>query len=466
MNPSNALDTLLPHLLASKRSLSTVEHVYRANDICTSTRDALEKCAVTTARSAFLHNGLTSQLHVLQNVQHQTSKIAQVAKAEYDDAVKGLDEAEERLRETLKSLKETMVEAQLRPEGEQRRCLLDFVDESGVEGLMENIRSDLKRSGTNLEGFENGGKSFRNDLQRIRGMLDTKGKVNDSQVLDTQNGQGCRLPEVLADMEERAKDMALNLESLVSHFDLCVKAIKYTEGGGDAAVKIAGDLPEGVDVAQDVREALPESLDDEQRADMMRVLEEDSGQVEEVVMEIKNSIAEMEGMRQRVEAYMDQLSHEQGSLIGAFELLEDTGKGLPKQITRNQAFLVKWNGEKSRAHERLEELKNAKGFYDGFLRAYDNLIIEIGRRKSIEGKIDKIIQDSMSRLERLYEDDMDEREAFKRDQGEFLPVDIWPGLLNAPTRYSIGHVDGIVDRVPDISKSIIHKAIRRVHGQA
>ena len=466
INPSNALGTLLPHLVASKRSLSTIEHVYRANDICTSTRNALEKCAITTARSAFLRNSLTSQLHVLQNVQYQTSRTAHVAKAEYDEVVRGLDEAERRLRETLRGLKETMVEAQLRPEGEQRRCLLDFVDESGVEGLIEDIRSDSKESGTNLERFETGGKCFQNDLQRISGMLDQQRSVENSHSLDTQDGEGSRLPEILADLEERAKDMAMNLESLVSHFDLCVRAIKHTEGGGDAAVKIAGDLPKGVDVAQDVGETLPESLNDEQRADMMRVLEEDAGQVEEVVMEIKGSIVEMEGMHQRVEAYVEQLSSEHESLIGAFDLLEDIGKALPRQITRNQAFLIKWNGERSRVSDRLEEVENAKGFYDGFLRAYDNLIIEIGRRKSVEGKIDRVIQDTMSKLKRLYEDDMDEREAFKQEQGEFLPIDIWPGLLNAPTRFNIRPVDGIIDTVPDISKSIIHKAIRRVHGQA
>ena len=163
---------------------------------------------------------------------------------------------------------------------------------------------------------------------------------------------------------------------------------------------------------------------------------------------------------------MEQLSSEHESLIGAFDLLEDIGKALPRQITRNQAFLIKWNGERSRVSDRLEEVENAKGFYDGFLRAYDNLIIEIGRRKSVESKIDRVIQDTMSKLKRLYEDDMDEREAFKQEQGEFLPIDIWPGLLNAPTRFNIRPVDGIIDTVPDISKSIIHKAIRRVHGQA
>ena len=464
-SPSTPLDTLLPHLLASKRSLSTIEHVYRANDICTFTRTALEKCAITTARSSFLSSGITSQLNVLHNVHSQTSKTSQVAQAEFDDVVRALDEAEKRLRDTLRGLKETLVETQLRPEGEERRCLLDFVDESGVEGLVASIKSDTKDAGMGFETFVKGNRDFGDELQRIQDIMDQKGRIDDSRSQDMQDAEGSPIPEILADMEEHAKEMAVNLESLVSHFDLCVTAIKHTEGGGDAALKIAGDLPDGVDVGQDAREAPPEALSDDQLADMMKVLEEDAGQVEEVVMEMKNHIADMEGMHLRIEAHMDRLSKEHGSVTVAFKLLEAVGQSLPKHITRNQAFHIRWDGERARIVERLEELDNAKGFYDGFLKAYDNLIIEIGRRKSIEDKIATVIKDATSKLEKLYQVDMDERDAFKKDQGEFLPIDIWPGLLNAPTRFNIGPVNSLVDQVPDISKSIIHRAIRRVHGQ-
>lgn len=58
-------------------------------------------------------------------------------------------------------------------------------------------------------------------------------------------GPGRYLSGILHEMEDYARNMAANLESLVSHFDLCAKAIRHTEGGGDAAMRIAGDLPEG-----------------------------------------------------------------------------------------------------------------------------------------------------------------------------------------------------------------------------
>ena len=459
--PSNSLDAILPYLLASKRSLATIDQVYRANEICTSTRDALEKSAISSARTSFVRSGIASQLQVLQQVQQQTNKSAQLVITEFEDVIKRLNDAEKRLRDTLNSLRDTIVEAQLRPEGEEKRCLLDFVDESGVEGLVANIKELVEGMGNEVEQFAVMNKEFEGEAKSVGDMISAKGKVSDSCSMDTSREERNPIPEILGDMEEHAKDTAVNLESLVSHFDLCVTAVKHTEGGGDAALKIAGDLPRGLSLGQD---APPEPISDEQKSEMMRVLEEDAGQVEDVVMEIKSRIVDMDTMYQRVETYMNLLSSEHGSTVAAFKLLEGLGQKLSSHITRNHSFFARWDEARVKMEEQLDELHNAKNFYDGFLRAYDNLIVEIGRRKSNEVKIDKIVKDTRLSLEKLYEDDLFERETFKREQGEFLPVDIWPGLLNAPTRFNIGPVDGLAERSPDISKSVIHKAIRRVHG--
>ncbi|KAG8531412.1 uncharacterized protein KY384_003041 [Bacidia gigantensis] len=463
-NSPNALETLLPFLLASKRSLSTVEHVYRANDICASTRTALEKSAIVTARTSFLRSGVASQLNVLQKVWQQTESTAAHVTAEYQDVLASLDEAETRLRNTLSSLQETVVEAKLRPVDEAPRSLLDFVDESGVEGLVTSIRADLKESGKGFEEFQKDNKGFENEVQKVKGILDKQQRSGDSQSADDLNTGVDHLPEVLADMEELAREMAVNLESLVSHFDLCVTAIKHTEGGGDAAVKIAGDLPHGVEVGQHPQEAPSELISDEQRGEMMRVLREDADQVSEVVLEIESHSTQIVILSQGVEALTASLFQRSREINDAFKLLENLGHRLPNHITRSQAYQIRWDGEQTRIVARMEELENAKSFYDDFFRAYHNLIIEIGRRKTLESKRNQIIEEARSKLEQLYEEDVADREEFKNEHGQFIPVDIWPGLLDLPGRFLIEPEDAVVETVPDISKSVIHKAIRRVHG--
>jgi autophagy-related protein 17 len=62
------LDALVSHLLDSKRSLSSISTVWRANEIVTSARSALEESAILSARTGFLRNGVSEQVRILRKV--------------------------------------------------------------------------------------------------------------------------------------------------------------------------------------------------------------------------------------------------------------------------------------------------------------------------------------------------------------------------------------------------------------
>ncbi|KAL2047319.1 hypothetical protein N7G274_001340 [Stereocaulon virgatum] len=460
------LDKLVTHLLASKKSLSTIEDVQRANDLCTSTRSAVEQTAVTTARTSFLRSGIMSQLGVLQRVHQNTSTTAKQINSEFESVVRDLDEADARLRATLDALRSTFVETKLRPEGEEKRSLLDFVDEGGVDGVLGAVRGVLDGAGEGMNEFADSNKGFEEELKQVKTLI--SGGRHSIEHEDDGKGmevrRGMYLSQILHEMEDHARNMAANLESLVSHFDLCAKAIRHTEGGGDAASRIACELPEGVDIGQD-NDKIPEPMSDEQWTDMMRVLEDDAGQVDDVVTDIREHVGEMEALYEHVETHTDRLAKEHASTAAAFRLLEDIGRKLPGYITHSQVFLIRWDEDKEKIEERLEELDGIREFYDDFLRAYDNLLIEVGRRKALEMKMDKVVQEARSRLAKLYDDDVEEREAFRKEEGHFLPQDIWPGLASLPLRFQILPIDESAARVPDISKSVIHRAIRRTNGE-
>lgn len=63
-----SLQTLVQHLLASKRSLSSINTVWRANEIVTSARATLEESAILTARTEFLRSGISEQVKILRKV--------------------------------------------------------------------------------------------------------------------------------------------------------------------------------------------------------------------------------------------------------------------------------------------------------------------------------------------------------------------------------------------------------------
>jgi autophagy-related protein 17 len=63
-----SLETLVSHLLASKRSLSSISTVWRANEIVTSARLSLEESVKLSARTGFLRNGISEQVKILRRV--------------------------------------------------------------------------------------------------------------------------------------------------------------------------------------------------------------------------------------------------------------------------------------------------------------------------------------------------------------------------------------------------------------
>ena len=458
---ASPLESLVSHLLASKRSLSSITHVLRANELVTSTRQALETNVISTARTQFLRSGINEQIKVLEQVHSSSENVGHAGQAQFGNVVRVLDEADQRLKNTLQSLRETFVEAGLRPEGEGRRNLLDFVDETGVETLLAQIKESVATAGKGHDDFAEINRLFRSDLLGVKGLFQQrKPRAGVNSVVGIV--EPSPIPGILELMEDHAKEMADNLESLVKHFDLCVSAIKHTEGGGDAAQRIAGELPEGVDLGEAIVSATPRSISEEERREMLEVIENDADQVDEVVMDIRTRIGEMESQHEVLLEHLDVCDREDKNTIAAVSLLEDIGQRLAPFIAQSQVYLMRWDEEKARIDERMEELEGLREFYDGFLAAYDNLLIEIGRRKALEMKTEKVVQDALHKIARLYENDAEAREVFRKEQGDFLPIDIWPGMTQGPLRYELSPVGKEESRVPDVPQSVVQQALDRV----
>ena len=66
-------------------------------------------------------------------------------------------------------------------------------------------------------------------------------------------------------------------------------------------------------------------------------------------------------------------------------------------------FLVQWEREKGVIDEKLDELEALREFYEGFLAAYDGLIVEIGRRRNVHIRTQKILQEALIKIDKLYQ---------------------------------------------------------------
>lgn len=161
-HPEISLDALVTHLLASKRSLASISTVWRANEIVTSARSALEESVVLSARTEFLKSGIVEQVRILRKVRGGIEGVYKDGQRDfkvrkptaerrlqthrYQHVIRTLDSANARLESTMDILRSTMVEAAFRPDEEDPRSLLDFVDDQGVETMRDALKESIRES--------------------------------------------------------------------------------------------------------------------------------------------------------------------------------------------------------------------------------------------------------------------------------------------------------------------------------
>ncbi|QKX64631.1 uncharacterized protein TRUGW13939_11806 [Talaromyces rugulosus] len=461
--PKSHLDTLIAYLVAAKKSLSSIYHVSRANEIVNSARSALEESVVVSARTGFLRRGEKNQIRLLYNVRTEIENISQRGRDEFSNVLQDLDHADERLRHTLNKLQQTVVHPSFRPGGEEEKSLHDFLDERGVEELQNGLKSSIDRINEAQAQLDSSSSAFDQELQSLQqalGKYRTAMEMVSSRSSLSGSSSGSSnpalasptaIPAMLRSLESHAQEMADLLESLVHHFDRCVTAVKHTEGGGAAARSITGDMPEGLNVSlgketQGVDNAAHDSVDPMTESDyqeMLGVLIKDAAEAEDVVLEIQERINDMEATLESVIGHRDAviaIGHATYDVFVHLSSLASTR--LPEFIAQAHSFTQTWNEEHERIRSGMADISDLRTLYAGFLDAYDGLILEVSRRKHMRQGVERVLRETRAKLDQLHDEDVNAREAFRVEQGDYLPSDIWPGLGRGPMKVKFVRLPG------------------------
>ena len=266
--------------------------------------------------------------------------------------------------------------------------------------------------------------------------------------------------ELFQSLTTQATDMAEDLNSLVRHYDLCTTALRHTEGGGEVIAQAKISLPTGLDLNRG-QNTSPQPVTQEDREDMLQILDSDADQVDEVAHDIQERVLEMDSQCDQITKVLDSLREDNTLLVQAASTLGMLSQDLPRYINASSTFQSKWEEQKGRISDNLDEMSGIRNIYEGFLRAYDGLVLEIGRRHSVQKKIEKVVGEVMARLDQLAKADLGERSAFEKEHGEFLPSDLWAGLAQDHLRFEIHPVDHNVFDVPKLSQETVQKATQR-----
>ncbi len=121
---SVAVETLVEHLLAAKRSLSSMTSLVRANDLATAARAAHEETVTLSAQADFLRRGIGDQAMLLVRVRRGLQRAYDFGKRDFKQLVRRMDASEHQLRAMLDILRATQVEAVFQASADEPKSLV------------------------------------------------------------------------------------------------------------------------------------------------------------------------------------------------------------------------------------------------------------------------------------------------------------------------------------------------------
>lgn len=78
-----SLEQLVTHFVNAKRALSSIHHVWRANEVVTQARQLLEDDAVLSSKSSFLRKAIDEQLKTLKALRYGIELVGLEGSAEF-----------------------------------------------------------------------------------------------------------------------------------------------------------------------------------------------------------------------------------------------------------------------------------------------------------------------------------------------------------------------------------------------
>lgn len=265
----------------------------------------------------------------------------------------------------------------------------------------------------------------------------------------------------LLNMDDHSAAMASLLASLTKHFDMCVIAIRTTEGAAALALRKAAEVAQspgtdGVSISgviadqeSQVSDLEPKTAED--RIEMLKVVTQDAEEVDDVVHEIQEQLEAVEAESKALRDLESKTSAVYACIMQSFALLGEIGDRLPDYMAAEEDFRQRWDFEKEGVFGRLEEMKVLKEFYEKYASAHSSLVLELARRRSVEERVQGIWRKAQEAADKLLDADRASREAFRQDVGEYLPTDLWTGMQGPGKKWMVVEMH---DDEPDAANAI------------
>ncbi|KAK4233377.1 autophagy-related protein 17 [Achaetomium macrosporum] len=435
------VEVLVRHLLAAKQSLSSMALVLRAHDLATNARQMHEDSVILSAQTGSVRQLIEYQMRLLRRARRGMGYAYDHGRRDFKHLIRTLDAVNGQLEQTMEMLRKTRVERVFRPPGEEEKCLMDFVDENSVEAMRDALKGSIAELQAALTSFDGDLLRFDRDLRLLSDAM----SAAPSPASPASSSAYQPIPHLLASLSNHSHAMAELLTSLNKHFDMCVKAVRATEGGAALARRRAAEATGNGDpvsisgVITEQESHLPDldPMDPQELAEIVEIVVHDAPEVDEVVAEIQGVLQQMELEFGMLKEQADQIRATYMATMAAFQVLEDIGSRLRSYVAAQSEFEQRWDDEKEIIAGKLQEMDAMRRFYEGYASAYGSLLLEVERRRVVEEKIQNTLRKAKENVDNLVQADRKQREHFRQEVGEFLPTDLWVGMNDPLKRWEL-----------------------------
>lgn len=162
---------------------------------------------------------------------------------DFKHIIRTLDTADDRLEKFIQVLRKTTVENVFRQPGEEPKCLLDFVDPKIVEQVRDALKQSIHELSAAKTSFDGDLLRFDTDLRTLTDAMAAAASLSNPTITAEGYPPDQRsIPNLLSALSEGSHLMAEHLSSLARHFDMCVTAVRTTEGGAALARRRAAEV--------------------------------------------------------------------------------------------------------------------------------------------------------------------------------------------------------------------------------
>lgn len=121
-----------------------MNHVLRANELATAARNVQEEAHILKAQSGFLRGATLDQAAILVRVRRSLQATYDWGKKDFKVLIRAMDEVDGQLERTMEMLRGTDVQSVVASDGEDRKNLLDYVDEDSVNRMRDSMKKSIQ----------------------------------------------------------------------------------------------------------------------------------------------------------------------------------------------------------------------------------------------------------------------------------------------------------------------------------